>query len=173
MKLKPLSNRKGQMEISIVVFVVVIIGLILVAPIVLKVVNSVSTPFANSISNMSEEAGNNVTHVTNTFVSFWDFVIMFGFLVNLIILILSAFLIDTHPAFIMVFIIFAVLLLIFAPEISSILTKIYDNPAFALETSQLAMVDFLREYLWVIVMGVYLISGVIIYGRLKGGSSSI
>jgi len=173
MKLAPLQQKKGQMELSLVIFIVIVVGLIIIAPFVLKAVNSFTTPFSSAIGNMSEEAGQSVTHVTDTFINFWDFVIMFAFLINLILLILSAFLIDTHPAWVIAYIIFAVFLLIFAPQISELLEKIYDNSELALETSQLAMVDFLREYLWVIMLGVYIISGVIIYGRIRSGGRTL
>ena len=59
--------------------------------------------------------------------------------------------------------------MIFAPEVFEVLTKIYDSPQFALEVSQLAMVDFFRQYLGLILVGIYFISGVILYSKFRWG----
>ena len=82
---------------------------------------------------------------------------------------ITSFLVDTHPAWLVLFVIFGIFTFIFAPTLLDVLEKIYDSPQFALETSQLGMVDFIREYLGLILLGLYFIVGVIVYGKFKWG----
>jgi|TARA_Y100000310_G_scaffold3988_1_gene4897 hypothetical protein len=168
MKLRSIiQNKKGQMEYPIIIFIVVIFGLILLSPFILKIFNSFVTPFGSAVGNVTEQAGTNVAHVVTTFVGFWDFVIMIGFLINVILLFITAFLADTNPFFLIIFILFGVFTMIFAPEVLEVLDKIYDSPDFALETSQVEMVDFLRNYFGLIIVGIYFIVGVILYAKFR------
>ena len=86
MKLKPINNKKGQMEYPIISFIVVLFGLIILSPFILKIYNSFVTPFGSALGNITEEAGTNVSHIATSFIGFWDFVIMIGFLLNIILL---------------------------------------------------------------------------------------
>jgi hypothetical protein len=166
-----LKNKKGQLEFPLITFIVVVIGLILLSPFILKIFNSFVTPFGSAVGNITPQAGVNVAHIASTFVGFWDFVIIFAFLVNIILLLITAFLADTHPAWLILFVIFGFLTMIFAPEVMVVLTKIYDSPQFALEVSQLVMVDFFREYFGLILVGIYFIAGVILYSKFKWGGN--
>jgi len=166
-------NKKGQLTGALVTFVVLVLGLIIIAPFVLKVFNSFVTPFGSAIGNVTTEAGEAVSHITGTFVGFWDFVLVFAFLVNVILLLITSFLVDTHPAWLVVYIVFALLLLIFAPEALRVMEVIYDSPQFALEVSQLAMMDFIREFFGLILVGIYFITGIIIYSKFKFAKKGI
>lgn len=166
-----IKGKRGQLEFSLITFIVVVVGLIILAPFILKITNSFVTPFGSAVGNISEQAGTNVNHITTTFVNFWDFVIIFAFLINIILLLMTAFLSDTHPAWLIAFVIFAFLTMIFAPELLEVLTKIYDSPQFALEVSQLAMVDFFRQYFGLILIGIYFVSGIIIYSKFRWGGN--
>lgn len=170
MKLRPISKtKKAQMEYPMITFIIVIFGLILLSPFILKIFNSFVTPFGSAVGNITEEAGTNVSHVVGVFVGFWDFVILIGFLINVILLFVTAFLADTHPFFLVIFILFGVFTMIFAPMVLEVLDKIYDSPQFALEVSQMQMVDFLREYFGIIIVGIYFIAGIILYSKFKWG----
>ena len=50
--MRPIGKR-GQIDFPILTFAIILIGLIVLAPIVLKVVRSTITPFSASLSNMS------------------------------------------------------------------------------------------------------------------------
>lgn len=166
--MRPL-NKKGQLPTALVTFVIIIFGLILIAPFMLKIFNSFVTPFGASVGNITGEAGESVAHITSTFTGFWDFVLIFGFLINVILLFITSFLVDTHPAWLIIYIIFAIILLIFAPEALRVMEVIYDSPEFALEVSQLSMMDFIREYFGLILVAIYFITGIIIYTKFRFG----
>lgn len=166
-----MKNKKGQLEASLITFIVITIALILLAPFMLKIFNSFLTPFGSAVGNVTAEAGEAVQHINTTFVGFWDFIVVFAFLVSIILLLITSFLVDTHPAWLIVYFIFAILLLIFAPEAMEVCNKIYDSGQFALEVSQLQMLDFIREYIGLILVGIYFITGVIIYSKFKYGGN--
>ncbi len=167
-----INNKRGQLEYPLITFIIVVFALILLSPFILKIFNSFVTPFGSAVGNVTEQAGVNVAHVTTVFVGFWDFVILIAFVINVLLLFITAFLVDTHPIFLIVFILFGVFTMIFAPEVLQVLDKIYDSPQFALEVSQIEMVDFLRNYFGLIIVGIYFICGIILYSKFMWGGNN-
>jgi hypothetical protein len=170
MSFELLKNKRGQMEIPIITFIVIVAGLIILAPFVLKIMGSILTPFGSAVGNVTTEAGTNVAFIQTTFVNFWDWVILIAFTINVVMLVISAFLVNTHPIFLVMYIIFGIFTFIFAPMIKDILDKIYADPNFALQVSQLPITDFLREYLAIILLVIFFISGIIMYSKIRGGN---
>lgn len=169
MKLRKITKKKAQMEVPIISFFIVVVGLIFFAPYILKIINTFGTQFGGAVGNMSTQAETNFNYVTDTFVNFWDFVIIFAFFMNVIILLITSFLVDTHPAWLITYILFFMFLMMLGMEVTVVLDKIYDSAQFALEVSQLEMIDFIRQYLGIIIVGIYFITGVIIFSKFKFG----
>jgi hypothetical protein len=168
-------NKKAQLENPIVTLVVVVAGILIIGLFMMKYVNVILTPFSTALGNVSATAGSNVTHIQNVFIGFWDWVLIIGFLTNVILLFISAFLVSVHPVFLVLYIIFGFAIFMFAPELMSIVDRFYDpelNPNFALEVTQLPMMDFLREYFGLIMLGIYFVSGVILFSRVLGGRNT-
>jgi hypothetical protein len=161
------KNKRGQLENPIIIFIMVVIGLIFLAPIILKVANTVLDPFADAVGNQTEQAGVNVRHVKTTFVNFWDWVIIIAFGINVLLLFITAFLVDTHPVFLVLYILFAFFTMIFAPEILQAVDQIYDGGQFTEEVNSIPMIDFIRTYFGLIIMGVIFLSGVVMYGKYR------
>lgn len=163
-------NKKAQLDNPIIMFVVIIVALMIFAPFMLKIFNSVSTPVAQSLGNVSGQGGvlaaENFSHVTDTLINFWDKVILFSFILMIILLLVSAFLIDAHPFFIILYIFINFMLILFIPSMTDVLDKIYDSAQFSLEITQLAFLDWLRNNLTVFVVGIMVLVGIIIYGKL-------
>ncbi len=167
-----MKSKKGQIEIPMITFTVVIVGLLIMAPFIMKTVNSTLGPFGNAVGNVTPQAATNVAFVKETFVNFWDFVVLMVFLLNIILILISAFLVDTHPVFLILYIIFGIFLFSLAPAVLDVLDKIYDDPNFALEVSQLPIMDFLRDYLGLIILGIFIISGIIMYAKFRWGQGN-
>jgi hypothetical protein len=165
-------NKKAQLENPIVTLVVVVAGILIIGLFMMKYVNVILTPFSTALGNVSATAGSNVTHIQNVFIGFWDWVLIIGFLTNVILLFISAFLVSVHPVFLVLYIIFGFAIFMFAPELMSIVDKFYSDPNFALEVSKLPMLDFLREYFGLIMLGIYFVSGVILFSRVLGGRNT-
>jgi uncharacterized oligopeptide transporter (OPT) family protein len=168
------KSRKGQIEFSLVAFIGILVMLIVVAPLLLKVVKTANQGVSNALGNVTggAEGKQSMEHITNTFVSFWDWVIMICFLLSVVLLLLSAFLIDTHPAWIIVYILFGFLMFLLVPAIQDTMDKIYNTSQLATEVSSLPMTDFVRDNLWIICLGVFFISGIIIYAKIRLGGNS-
>jgi len=166
-----LDNKKGQMDFPVLTFAIVLIGLILLAPIVLKVVRSTVTPFSSALSNLSTPAGDlastNVNYVLGVFVNFWDGVLMFAFLLAVILLFISAFLIDANPFFMILYILMLFLTVVFAPEILGAINRIYDANEFAQEVALIPFLDFLRLNFGVVITGIGILTMIIIYAKIR------
>lgn len=166
-----LENKKGQMDFPVLTFAIVLIGLILLAPIVLKVVRSTVTPFGEALTNLSTPAGDlgasNVNYVLGVFVNFWDGVLMFAFLLAVILLFISAFLIDANPFFMILYILMLFLTIVFAPEILGAINRIYEANEFAQEVTLLPFIDFLRLNFGIVLTGIGILTMIIIYAKIR------
>lgn len=166
-----LNNKKGQMDFPVLTFAIVLIGLILLAPIVLKVVRSTVTPFGEALTNLSTPGGDlgatNVNYVLGVFVNFWDGVLMFAFLLAVILLFISAFLIDANPFFMILYILMLFLTVVFAPEVLGAINNIYDSNEFAQEVALIPFLDFLRLNFGVVITGIGILTMIIIYAKIR------
>lgn len=163
-------NKKGQLDNPVIVFVVIIFGLLIFAPIMLKIFINVDTSFGNSLGNLSGQQGEiakaNFKAVTTPLITFWDKVIISAFVLAIIMLLVSAFLIDAHPFFIVLYIFINFMLILFIPTLETALSHIYDSAAFAAEVTDLSFLDSLRTNLSVFIVGIMVLAGIIIYGKL-------
>ena len=161
-------NKKGQvLDYPIATFVLMFIGLLVFAPIMLKIMGEILTPVSATLTTMSGEAGASVDLIQTSFTNFWDYVIVIGFVVTVLLLFMSAFFIDTHPVFIVIYIILSMIIIMFSSSFVQILDSIYDSPNFLAEVNNLGMSDFLRGHFEMVVLGIIILSGVVIYGKLK------
>jgi len=165
-------NKKAQsFIIPIAVFVVVIIGAFIGGIILLYVNNTILTPFATSIEPMSSQASESVNYINLTFTSFWDWAIIIFFLSQLMLLFLSAFLIDTHPVFLVVYIIACAFLMMFMSDILNPVERIYDGfggvHPFLNQSTAMPLTYHLVSNFNIILLGIMMVSGVVIYAKIK------
>jgi hypothetical protein len=166
-------NKQGQgLAVPIITFVVLIIGIIILAPILLKVVNEVQGPLNESFSGISPEASEEGSSVFEKFKGMFDIMILIIFFLLIVVMLISAFLVDVHPAFLLVYIVFAFFLFIIAPSIMDAVDRIYESNDFAEEQGDLPITDFLRQSFGVIMVAVYVLTGVILFAKLRGGGGS-
>ena len=169
-----LNNKKGQIDYPIITWVVIVLGLMILAPIMLKVFNSIQAPMSSSLGNITNggataQAGFN--SVMNTAIGFWDKVILSAFILATLLLLISAFLIDTNPFWLILYIFISFMLVLFAGDIIGSLDNLYNSSAFATESASLAFIGSLRSNFGLILTGIMVITGIIIYGKiaLTGG----
>jgi hypothetical protein len=162
-------NKKGQLDYPIITFFVVMLGLLLLAPIMLKVFISIRDPVSAQLGNISNGgavAQGNFNKVINTAINFWDKVIIAAFFLALILLVISAIFIDTSPFFIIIYIFISFMLVLFAPNIISSLDTIYGSQQFAVEVGHLSFMDAIRSNFGVFLVGIIVFTGIIIYGKI-------
>ena len=159
-------NSKGQ--IGIVALVGVVIALMFLAPIFLNIVTTTTGEFAKAINGTDPNAAATVESITNTYTSLWDWVLILIFGLNVLLLFISAFFIDTHPAFLLVYIMIAFFTLAFAPNILDATDQIYNNAHYAGEVAAyLPFMDFLRSNFGTVILGIMVLSGIIMYAKFK------
>lgn len=173
-----IKNKRGQLENPVIIFTIIVVSLIIFAPIALKVFSSIDTGVSNGLGNLSGQQGviakANFQAVTTPLVTFWDKVIVVAFVITILLLFVSAFMIDAHPVFVILYILSAFFLVVFTPNILSAVDNIYDSANFATEVARLTFLDSLRSNFILFLVGIIVVTGIIIYGKLAffGGGRS-
>ena len=159
-------SSRGQ--IGIVSIVGVIIALLFLAPILLNIVKTTTSEFSDALNSTDTNAAATVTGIKDTYVNLWDWVLILVFALNVLLLFISAFFIDTHPAFILVFIMVAFFTMAFAPNILDAVDQLWGDAHYAGETgTQLAFMNFLRENFGGVLLSIFVLAGIIMYAKFK------
>jgi len=161
-------NKKGQSDIT--TFIVVVIALLILAPIMLKVVNTSLGAFSTALNSTSPVASSNVTYIHNTFTSFWDWLIAIAFLVNIILLLVFSFLVDSHPIFALFYFISAIIIMMFSHTFVTPVAQILSMDTFSTEVLQLPIVGFIVNYFDILILGIIILTGVVMYGKWRSNS---
>lgn len=163
-------RKRGQLDNPLIIFAVVVIGLLLVAPIGLKIMRSIQEPVSNSLGNLTGKGGEiaqtNFNAVIVTGINFWDKVVVSFFVFAVLMLLVSAFLVDAHPFWIVLYILMNFFLILFAPNIIGAVDHIYDSATFVEETAMLSFMDTIRTHYAEFLVGMIVLTGIIIYGKL-------
>ena len=159
-------NKKSQAE-SIIIFFVLMIAVFITSIIVLRMTNAVITPFQNQIGNMSAPAGAAVEYAHSRFTQWWDYGIVLLFFLSVIMLLVSSFLVDIHPAFLLIYIICVILMFVFGNYGLYALDSVWAAMGTDVETSQTGLQQFLINHFSLIMLGVVILSGVIMYAKFK------
>jgi len=164
-------NKKAQF--GIITFVGLMFVLLFLAPFVVKIVRSSVGGFSDAITPINAEAGANVDAIEDTFINMWDWVIFLVFTLNVLLLLISSFFIDTHPAFVIVYILTMFFLMTFAPSILDTLEKVYNEEPMTNATTGhdagrlLPTTEFLINNFGNVVLGIIVLSGIVMYAKFK------
>jgi hypothetical protein len=74
--------------------------------------------------------------------------------------------IDTHPVFIFLYILICLGVILFIPQILQAADNIYASTDFSTEVTSLTFVGYIKTYFAEILLGVMILSGIIIYGKI-------
>lgn len=159
-------NKKGQF--GIITLVAILLVLLFLAPVLLKIVRTSVGGFATALNNTNSEAASVVEETYTTFINLWDYVIIAVFGISVVMLFLSAFFIDTHPAFVILYIFVSFLVMAFTTSMVDIVNKLWDHSQFAVETGvYLTMTEFLKNHFAGVILGIMVLSGIIIYAKIR------
>lgn len=159
-------KKKAQAE-SIIIFFGLIIGILIASIIMLRLMNAIITPFQAQIGNMSSGAGQAVAYVHERATTSWDWFIIALFGINVIILMVSAFLVDIHPAFLIVYIFAIIFLFMFGNYALNALDYIWNYMGTSTEQAQTPMQQWLINNFQLVMLGIVLLSGIIMYAKFK------
>lgn len=173
-----LKNKKAQLDNPIIAFAVIIIALLFFAPFALKIFLNIHSSVGNSLGNVTGGgaiAKANLQAVTTPLITFWDKIIIVAFAISVILLFISAFLVDSHPVFLILYILSAAFMVMFSSNILTAVDAIYDSANFVTETAYLSFLDSLRNHFVPFLVGIIILTGIIIYGKIAffgGGGRS-
>lgn len=162
-------NSKGQIAFPLITFVILVFGLFFIAPIMLKLFHEVQDPVNRALNQTMQGnlvAQENFNSVIQVGINFWDKVIVMAFILAIVLLLISAFLIDTHPFWVILYIFLSFMLVLFSPDIMGALDKIYTMDAFVEPVANLVWVNLLRVHFAEFLVGLIVITGIIIYGKI-------
>jgi hypothetical protein len=163
-------SKKAQAE-SIIIFFVLMVAILIVSIIVLRLTNSIITPFSAQLNNsgnpVMQTASQAVNYAQSKFSSTWDWAIILILLVNLLILFISSFMIDIHPAFVIIYIFAGIFLFIFGNFALGALDAIWGGVGTAVETAQTPLEQFIINNFQYLMIGIYVVTGIIIYAKIK------
>jgi len=167
MQLTKLSNKNRKGQTDVIYFIVAVVALFILAPIMLKVVNTSLDSFSEAINNTSEDASDNVDYIHETFVSFWDILIAIAFLVNIILLFVFSFMVDSHPIFSLFYFISAIIILMFSHTFMTPVSTLFGIDAFSGEVLALPITDFIVTNFDLLLLGIIILTGIIMYGKFR------
>ena len=169
MKLRKITQKNKKGNTDIIAWIVAIVALMILAPFMLKIVNTSIGGFETAINNTSPQASENVSIIKDSFVSFWDWIIAIGFLVNTILLLVFSFMVESHPIFALFYVISAIIALAFAHNVVYPIQTILGMDAFADEVLQLPITDFIVMKFDIILLAVIILTGIVMYGKWRSG----
>lgn len=164
-------GKRGQ-ALSVIAFFAVIIAIFIVSLVVNNMVNKVLDPFQSQITNISTEAGANVGTIKNGFNTWWDYAIVLLFILNVLLLFISAFMVDVHPAFLLIYILALAFLFIFGISVMGAVQNIWSTEAgypFSESVAKMPITNWLMNNFSLVLLGIAILSGVIMYAKIKFG----
>jgi hypothetical protein len=162
-------NKKAQLDFGIVSFVAIVILIFMLGPILLQLVTTPITQFTNAINTTSPTAATTGKTIQSTFLGFWDVVLVSAYLVMTIMLLLSAFLIDTHPVFMVLYIIVCFLMILFLPNLSDTVQSVWNQ--YPTETNYIPMTQWLLDHITAVTLCIMVLSGIIMYAKIKSNQN--
>lgn len=165
-------NFKGQLDIPMVALVALILGIILAAPILMKIVDTTLTNVDTSFQNSSFiNEGNEISLVKTKFMGLFDTLVIAVFLILVVLLLISAYLVDISPGFLILYVVSLAFLFLLTPDMLGALSKLWESDAYASYQTQLPMTLFILNNFYIIMLGIAIFSGIIMYVKFKSSGS--
>lgn len=173
-----MKNKNGQV-LSIVAFFVITLSVFILAMLLMSLVNTILHPVATELGKQSALAGSSVTDINNKFNQWWDFTIIVLFIFNVVILFISSYMVDTHPIFLIVYIIAAFILIIFGGNILSALEPFWSSTGYNGSGNvtdggniiqYMPITTYMLDHFTYIILGIIVLSGIVMYAKFKYGT---
>jgi len=169
-----IQKKKGQVEFGVMIVITIIIGLILFAPIIMRMVGTITGQFFITMNNSYPSAVAPASDAVDTVTNFFDYLIIIAMLVNIIILFISAWFIDTNPVFLILYIMFSFILFLFLPSLLDAVDTVWvkmeaENTHDLWEGNDLNLTftDFIRRNMMVFSLIILSLTGILIYAKFK------
>ena len=172
--LRPIVNKKAQVEFSPAIVIAVIIGLVILAPIMIRIIGTVTGTFFTQMNETAPSAVAEASGAVDKVYNFFDYLIIIAIFINIIVLFISAWFIDTNPVFIILYIMFAFIFVLFLPNLMDAVDRVWEKMEDAGEhdtwegsSMNLTFTDWVRQNLIMVSVVVISLSGIITYAKFK------
>ncbi len=160
-------NKRGQIG-DIVYYVGYAIAILVIGVVLYYLSSTMLTKTATAIAPLDNVSSQALTWGVTTFDRFWDYVLLAALFFNILILFISAFLIDLHPAFLILYIVGAFVLMLMVPSFTQMLDS-FMNPsgAFSSAVVHLQGSSWFYNNFSFLILGIIFITGVILFAKYK------
>lgn len=169
--------KRAQVDFSPAIFIVIVITLLLMAPIIMRIIGTTTGTFFTQMNSTAPTAVNEASGAVDKVYNFFDFLIIIAMFVNLIVLFISAWFIDTNPVFIVIYIMMAFIFILILPSVmdavDSVWLKIEDSSSmdtWGTSDLNLTFTEWIRENMMMFSVIVIALTGIIIYAKFKLGT---
>jgi hypothetical protein len=161
-------NKNGQI-ISVIAFIGVVATLIILSPFLIKIVSEPVSKFSAAMSSVdaTNKSSDAINFISDTYLRWFDWVIFFIFLFNVVLILVSSFLVDVHPVWFIIYVIAAFIMVLFAPSMSLVFEKIYTSDQYSSTLTHIPFTNFIYENFMYVILGVIIISAIIMYGKYR------
>jgi len=176
-KRKRKMNKRAQVEFGPAVLIAVIIGLLILAPVMIRIIGTVTGTFFTQMNDTAPIAVSEASTAVDKVYNFFDYLIVIAMFINIIMLFISAWFIDTNPLFIILYIMFAFIFFLFIPNLLDAVDQVWTkmDSVSAQDTwgdtdalsDTLGFTDFIRRYMMVFSLLVIFLTGIIMYAKIK------
>lgn len=168
------NNKKGQIDFGVGILIVLILGLIIFAPIMLRIIGTITGTLFSQMNQTYPLAVNQGSVAVDRVVNFFDYLIVIAMFISVIVLFISAWFIDTNPAFIILYIMFSFILFLFLPSMLNAVDSVWFElndmdhlDPWEKTTLDLNYTNFIRENIMVFSLLLIILTGVVIYAKFK------
>jgi hypothetical protein len=162
--------KKGQADI--ITFMILAVVIVIIAPVVMMIFNTSVQGFTAGFNSVDNSTANQLATMNNKFNSMYDLVVISVFIVNIILLFLTSFLVEVHPLFLVFYILTCVFAMIFIPATLTGAEGIWGANVISGYTTYLPATQFILDNYGAVMLVVMVITGIITYAKLRGGQNA-
>ena len=167
-------NKKAQVDFAPIALVAIVITLLLFAPLMIRIVGVTTGTFFEQMNGTAPEAVEAASASVDVVTNFFDYIIVIAMFMNVIILFISAWFIDTNPIFIMIYIMFAFILILFIPNMLDAVDQVWDKAEglsdldnWGDNSLNLSFTDFIRQNMVIFTLIIIVLTGIVTYAKFK------
>lgn len=173
--LRPLvKNKRGNVDFGPVVLIAIIISLFIFAPIMVRIIGTTTGTFFKQMNETAPSAVSEASSAVDKVYNFFDYLIIIVILINIIMLFISAWFIDTNPVFIVLYIIFAFIMILFLPNLMDAVDSVWDKAedmgsydTWEGSSMNLTFTDWVRRNMTMMSIIIIALTGIITYAKFK------
>jgi hypothetical protein len=169
-----IKQKKAQVEFSPIVLISIVIGLLILGPIMMRIIGTVTGTFFTQMNDSAPEAVAEGSGAVDKVYNFFDYLIIIVIMINVIMLFVSAWFINTNPVWIIMYIMFAFIFILFVPNLLDAVDAVWermedmeDKDTWGNDSLMLDFTDFIRQNLVMFTLIVIVLTGIITYAKFK------